>query len=140
VNTVIHIHTFSHPDPERLARRRARLLAEPNRTPFFAPAVSGRAVAEAMASKPRATPMPQQRSLPDAATTIGIALHWSRRRGRRLSALPELLRKQLEQLCEAGDPAARLVRDWLVGCGPFDSDFMRSEHAAHNLGGVNDAG
>jgi hypothetical protein len=139
VNTVIHIHTFSHPDPERLARRRARLLAEPNRTPFFAPAVSGRAVAEAMASKPRATPMPQQRSLPDAATTIGIALHWSRRRGRRLSALPDLIRRQLEQLCEAGDPAARLVRNWLVGHGPFDRNHMSGGQTASD-GGVEHAG
>jgi hypothetical protein len=138
VTTVIPISKQSH--HQRLARRRTRLLGGSTPASASTPAVSGHAVAEAMASKPRATPMAQQRSLPDAATTIGIAMHWSRRRGRRLSALPELIRSQLELLCEAGDPAARLVRNWLVGHGPFDPEQRSPDHAAHNLGGVNDAG
>jgi len=137
VTTVIPIS--KHSDHQRLARRRARLLCGSGKAHSSLPAVSARAMAQASASGASVTPPPQRRPLPDAATTIGLALHWSRRRGRRLSALPELIRNQLEQLCEAGDPAARLVRDWLVAHGPFDRNHMSGGQTASD-GGDDHAG
>lgn len=50
---------------------------------------------------------------PDAAEVIATVIRFATRRGRSLAALPALTRSQLLRLCEAGDPAALVVRDWL---------------------------
>jgi hypothetical protein len=133
VTTVIPLSI--HPDPERLARRRARLLGGSSEA-CPKPAGSAHALARVIAGAPAQAPA----LLPDTATTIALALHWVRRRGRRLSALPELIRSQLEQLSEAGDPAARLVRDWLAGCGLAVVSLNPDDQATADRGGVNDAG
>ncbi len=51
--------------------------------------------------------------IPDAAEVIATAIRFATRRGRSLGALPRATRLQLIQLCEAGDPAAQVVRDWI---------------------------
>ena len=51
--------------------------------------------------------------IPDAAEVIATAIRFATRRGRSLGALPQAIRLQLIQLCEAGDPAAQVVRAWI---------------------------
>lgn len=51
--------------------------------------------------------------MPDAAEVIATAICFATRCGRRLAVLPRATRSQLDQLCEAGDPAAQVVRDWI---------------------------
>ncbi len=51
--------------------------------------------------------------IPDAAEVIATAIRFVSRRGRMLAALPKATRSQLDQLCEAGDPAAQVVRAWI---------------------------
>ncbi|MCD2178233.1 hypothetical protein LQK83_10350 [Rhizobium sp. C1] len=51
--------------------------------------------------------------IPDAAEVIATAIRFATRRGRSLGALPRATRLQLIQLCEGGDPAAQVVRDWI---------------------------
>ena len=58
--------------------------------------------------------------LPDPAMVVACALRWTTRRGRKLSSLPKLIRAQLGMLCDASDPTAMLVRDWIEGRGPID--------------------
>lgn len=58
--------------------------------------------------------------LPDPAMVVACALRWTNSRGRRLSSLPKLIRAQLDMLCDAADPTAMLVRDWIMGRGPRD--------------------
>lgn len=50
---------------------------------------------------------------PDSAEVIAAVIRFATRRGRRLSALPTSIRMQLDRLCEAGDAAALVVRDWM---------------------------
>jgi hypothetical protein len=50
---------------------------------------------------------------PDPAVVIAAAIRFATRRGRSLSALPASIRMQLHRLCDAGDPAALVVRDWI---------------------------
>ena len=50
---------------------------------------------------------------PDPAVVIAAAIRFATRRGRRLTALPRSIRMQLHSLCDGGDPAALLVRDWI---------------------------
>lgn len=50
---------------------------------------------------------------PDSAEVIAAVIRFATRRGRRLSALPTSIRMQLDRLCEAGDAAALVVRDWI---------------------------
>ncbi len=50
---------------------------------------------------------------PDSAEVIAAVIRFATRRGRRLSALPPSNRMQLDRFCEAGDPAALVVRDWI---------------------------
>jgi hypothetical protein len=52
-------------------------------------------------------------TMPDAAEVIATVIRFATRRGRSLAALPASTRRQLFQLCEAGDPATLVVRDWL---------------------------
>jgi hypothetical protein len=51
--------------------------------------------------------------IPDAAEVIATAIRFATRRGRSLGALPQAIRLQLIQLCDADDPAAQVVRDWI---------------------------
>lgn len=50
---------------------------------------------------------------PDSAEVIAATIRFATRRGRCLSALPPSIRMQLDGLCDAGDPAALVVRDWI---------------------------
>lgn len=50
-------------------------------------------------------------------STIGFA----KRKGRRIESLPPQLRGWLLGLCEQGDPACLVVRDWLDGNPSFNS-------------------
>ena len=50
---------------------------------------------------------------PDPAVVIAAVIRFATRRGRRLSVLPAFIRVQLDRLCDAGDPAAHVVRDWI---------------------------
>jgi hypothetical protein len=50
---------------------------------------------------------------PDPAVVIAAAIRFATRRGRRLTALPRSIRMQLHRLCDGGDPAALVVRDWI---------------------------
>lgn len=50
---------------------------------------------------------------PDPAEVIAAVIRFATRRGRRLSALSTSIRMQLDRLCDAGDPAALVVRDWI---------------------------
>ena len=49
------------------------------------------------------------------ASIVSAAIRFGRRNGRSLSRLPSQLRKWLSDLCDAGDPACLVVRDWLDG-------------------------
>ncbi len=49
----------------------------------------------------------------DPAEVIAAVIRFATRRGRRLSVLPASIRVQLDRLCDAGDPAALVVRDWI---------------------------
>jgi hypothetical protein len=69
--------------------------------------------------------------LPDAAPVIANALRWVHRRGRHWTALPAAIRTQMDQLCGAGDPAAVLVRDWIMCRHPEDiSEALKNEGRA----------
>lgn len=50
---------------------------------------------------------------PDPAEVIAAVIRFATRRGRRLSALPASIRIELDRLCETGDAAALVVRDWI---------------------------
>ena len=50
---------------------------------------------------------------PDSADVIAAVIRFATRRGRRLSVHPTAIRMQLDRLCDVGDPAALVVRDWI---------------------------
>lgn len=52
-------------------------------------------------------------SKPDPAFVVAQCIHWTRSRGIAMSSIPTLIRKQLQTLCDLGDPSALMVRDWL---------------------------
>lgn len=56
-------------------------------------------------------------SKPDPAFVVAQCIHWTRSRGIAMSSLPSMIRKQLQTLCDLGDPSAMMVRDWLEGRG-----------------------
>lgn len=73
--------------------------------------------------------------LPDAADVIAVVMRWVARRGRRLDALPRHTRLQLDRLCDAGDPAALLVCDW-IACrlpGPIAEALARADQNADEM-------
>jgi hypothetical protein len=47
----------------------------------------------------------------DPAFIVCQAIHWTRKRPIALSSLPDMIRKDLEKLCAAGDPTGLMVRD-----------------------------
>ena len=105
--------------------RRGATGSEPNylrpkeADPSAAPAPAARAIALAIATRPGgASPEAQQEF---TETVIGTAIRFARRKGRSLTSLPPQMRKWLLELCEQGDPTARVVRDWLEGNGHLRS-------------------
>ncbi len=56
-------------------------------------------------------------SKPDPAFVVAQCIHWTRSRGIAMSSLPSMICKQLQTLCDLGDPSALMVRDWLEGRG-----------------------
>jgi hypothetical protein len=69
--------------------------------------------------------------LPDPAPVIANAMRWVHRRGRHWTALPAAVRTQMDQLCGAGDPAALLVRDWIMCRHPEDiSEVLKNDGRA----------
>nr|CAD6630595.1 hypothetical protein RNT25_04466 [arsenite-oxidising bacterium NT-25] len=105
--------------------RRRATGSEPNSTrpkeanPSAASAPAAQAIALAMATRTgRASSEAQQEF---AETVIGTAIRFARRKGRSLTSLPPQMRKWLLELCEQGDPTARVVRDWLEGNGHLRS-------------------
>nr|WP_299497870.1 hypothetical protein [uncultured Rhizobium sp.] len=56
-----------------------------------------------------------------ATAVMRAAIAHARRKGVRLESLPPQLRTWLLDLCEAGDPACRMVLDWLNGNKHYDN-------------------
>lgn len=81
--------------------------------PSAAPAPAAQAIALAMATPPGGASSEAQQEF--AETVIGTAIRFARRKGRSLTSLPPQMRKWLLELCDQGDPTARVVRDWLEG-------------------------
>ncbi|MGW9232699.1 hypothetical protein ACWGPT_17705 [Pseudorhizobium sp. NPDC055634] len=81
--------------------------------PSAAPAPAAQAIALAMATPPGGASSEAQQEFTE--TVIGTAIRFARRKGRSLTSLPPQMRKWLLELCEHGDPTARVVRDWLEG-------------------------
>lgn len=86
---------------------------EANRSAASAPAAQ--AIALALATPPGGASAEAQQEFTE--TVIGTAIRFTRRKGRSLTSLPPQMRKWLLELCEQGDPTARVVRDWLEGKG-----------------------
>lgn len=61
------------------------------------------------------------------ASTVRAAIMLVKRKGKGLESLPPQLRGWLLDLCEAGDPTCRMVRDWLMG-----NDRYCSDHTGEN--------
>ena len=87
--------------------------------PSSAPAPAAQAIAVAIATPPGGASAEAQQEF--AETVIGTAIRFARRKGRSLTSLPPQMRKWLIELCEQGDPTARVVRDWLEGNGHLRS-------------------
>jgi hypothetical protein len=64
----------------------------------------------------------------DPAVVIRTTLRFAARKGRCMANIPEFIRSQLLLLCEAGDPTSILVRDWLLGKGPFAEGVVSSSN------------
>jgi hypothetical protein len=64
----------------------------------------------------------------DPAVVIRTTLRFAARRGRRMTSIPEFILSQLLLLCEAGDLTSILVRDWLLGKGPFAEGVVSSSN------------
>jgi hypothetical protein len=68
---------------------------------------------------PRLQPLPAQPETapprPDPAIVVGLALKFARLHGRKRAALPFVIAGWLTELADLGDPACRLVLDWLGG-------------------------
>ena len=69
--------------------------------------------AKAMVGSPR--PWTADDHAAQVAMVVRIAVRSARRRGVRLESLLPIPRRWLLDLCEAGDPTAMVVRDWLTG-------------------------
>ncbi|TAU90981.1 hypothetical protein ELI41_21760 [Rhizobium leguminosarum] len=66
---------------------------------------------------PRAMAMcaPTPAALPDPAIVAQVVIGFARRKGITMTSIPKFFREQLLTLCAAGDPTARMLRDWLEG-------------------------
>lgn len=56
---------------------------------------------------------------PDPAVVAQIVIGFARRKGIAMTSIPQTFRQQLLALCEAGDPTALMLRDWLSGNRQF---------------------
>jgi len=56
------------------------------------------------------------------ASIVRPAIMLAKRKGKGLESLPPQLRGWLLDLCDAGDPTCRMVRDWLMGNGRYCCD------------------
>jgi len=83
--------------------------------PSAASTPAAQAIALATATPPIGASSEAQQEF--AETVIGTAIRFARRKGRSLTSLPPQMRKWLLELCDQGDPTARVVRDWLEGNG-----------------------
>lgn len=61
------------------------------------------------------------------ASVVRPVIRIAKRKGKGLESLPPQLRDWLLDLCEAGDPTCRMVRDWLMG-----NDRYCSDHTGEN--------
>jgi hypothetical protein len=105
--------------------RRGATGSEPNSIrrkealPSAAPAPAAQAIALAIATPPGEASSEAQQEFTE--TVIGTAIRFARRKGRSLTSLPPQMRKWLLELCDQGDPTARVVRGWLEGNGRLHS-------------------
>lgn len=58
---------------------------------------------------------------PDPAVVAQVVIGFARRKGVAITSIPQTFRQQLLALCEAGDPTALMLRDWLSGNRQFMS-------------------
>lgn len=58
-------------------------------------------------------------ALPDSAIVAQVVIGFARRKGVAMTSIPQTFRQQLLALCEAGDPTASMLRDWLGGNREF---------------------
>lgn len=56
---------------------------------------------------------------PDPAVVAQVVIGFARRKGVAMTSIPQTFRQQLLALCEAGDPTALMLRDWLTGNQKF---------------------
>lgn len=56
---------------------------------------------------------------PDPAVVVQVVIGFARRKGVAMTSIPQTFRMQLIALCEAGDPTALMLRDWLMGNRQF---------------------
>ncbi len=59
---------------------------------------------------------------PDSAIVAQVVIGFARRKGVAMTSIPQTFRQQLLALCEAGDPTALMLRDWLGGNREFMPD------------------
>lgn len=63
---------------------------------------------------------------PDPAVVAQVVIGFARRKGVAMTSIPQTFRQQLLALCDAGDPTALMLRDWLRG----NRQFMPHEEGA----------
>lgn len=56
------------------------------------------------------------------ASIVRPVIRIAKQKGKGLESLPPQLRGWLLDLCDAGDPTCRMVRDWLIGNSRYCSD------------------
>jgi hypothetical protein len=64
---------------------------------------------------------------PDPAIVVGLALKFARLHGRKRAALPFVVAAWLTEHADLGDPACRLVLDWLGGDLVADAGLVSRE-------------
>lgn len=71
-------------------------------------------------------------ALPDPAIVAQVVIGFARRKGIAMASIPKIFREQLFTLCAAGDPTARMLRDWLEGNRKLLAvDGMPTPHGIH---------
>ncbi|MGV1784394.1 MULTISPECIES: hypothetical protein [Agrobacterium] len=71
-------------------------------------------------------------ALPDPAIVAQVVIGFARRKGIAMSSVPKIFREQLFTLCAAGDPMARMLRNWLEGNRKLLAvDGMPTPHGIH---------
>ncbi|MCA2376980.1 hypothetical protein ACQZ5D_06740 [Agrobacterium sp. 22-211-1] len=71
-------------------------------------------------------------ALPDPAIVAQVVIGFARRKGIAMTSVPKIFREQLFTLCAAGDPTARMLREWLEGNRKLlDVNGMPTPHGIH---------